>query len=159
MMIVVGKVGAPHGIKGWWRIHSFTHDPSSLATFFPLFLDEETCIEAWNVFKPTAHPKVFLGHWSSITSRDQASLWTGSLLKIAREKLPKLDVLDNSYYAADLQGLEVYTIDKRYRGRVRALHNFGGGDIVEIENEKETFMISFQQVQEVNNSFLLIKEP
>ncbi|MEI5617648.1 ribosome maturation factor RimM, partial [Streptomyces brasiliscabiei] len=32
-MIVVGKLGAPYGIKGWLKVHSFTDDPQGIFEF------------------------------------------------------------------------------------------------------------------------------
>jgi 16S rRNA processing protein RimM len=52
-------------------------------------------------------------------------------LYIPRARLPKIDEED-TYYHADLIGLDVVTPEGVRIGTVHALHNFGAGDIIEI---------------------------
>ena len=57
--------------------------------------------------------------------------------------LPSSD--DGEYYHADLLGINVYEPDGKKMGVVKAMHNFGAGDIVEVaivETEK-TVLIPF----------------
>src|SRR5690606_34776785 len=52
-------------------------------------------------------------------------------LFVPRDRLPEIDE-DDTFYYADLVGLEAVTPDGTALGRVSAIHNFGAGDIVEI---------------------------
>ena len=57
--------------------------------------------------------------------------------------LPSTD--DGEYYHADLLGLIVYNRDGKKMGVVKAMHNFGAGDIVEvaITETENTVLIPF----------------
>ena len=48
-----------------------------------------------------------------------------------RERLPAIEEAD-TFYHADLIGLDVVAPDGAQIGTVHALHNFGAGDIIEI---------------------------
>lgn len=32
--VILGKVGAVYGVKGWVKIHSFTQDPEAILDYF-----------------------------------------------------------------------------------------------------------------------------
>jgi len=73
----------------------------------------------------------------------QAEVLKGTELFIKRKSLPNTD--DGEYYHADLLALNVYEPDGKKMGVVKAMHNFGAGDIVEVaigETEK-TVLIPF----------------
>ena len=67
----------------------------------------------------------------------------GTELFIKRKVLPQTD--DEEYYHADLLGLNVYNRDGKKMGVVKAIHNFGAGDIVEvvIAETENTVLIPF----------------
>ena len=33
--VILGKVGAVYGVKGWVKIHSFTDEPEAILDYFP----------------------------------------------------------------------------------------------------------------------------
>ncbi|HKS64657.1 MAG TPA: ribosome maturation factor RimM, partial [Xanthobacteraceae bacterium] len=60
-----------------------------------------------------------------------AEALTNTRLYVARAKLPK--PADDEFYHADLIGLAATTADGAAFGTVKAVHNFGAGDLLEIE--------------------------
>jgi 16S rRNA processing protein RimM len=68
---------------------------------------------------------------------------TGIELYVPRDRLPSLDD-DGTYYHHDLIGLAAQTKDGAPLGTVRALHNFGAGDVIEIGMDGgDTMMLPF----------------
>ena len=63
-----------------------------------------------------------------------------------RDRLPAIEEED-TYYHADLVGLDVVTADGAQVGTVHALHNFGAGDIIEIMplGSGEPMMLPFNE--------------
>jgi 16S rRNA processing protein RimM len=49
---------------------------------------------------------------------------------VARDRLPSPE--EDEFYHADLLGLDVVTTEGKALGTVRALHDFGGGEMLEI---------------------------
>jgi 16S rRNA processing protein RimM len=66
-----------------------------------------------------------------VADREAAERLTNLRLYVARERLPK--PADDEFYYADLIGLSAVTADGTPFGTVKALHNFGAGDLLEIE--------------------------
>ena len=54
------------------------------------------------------------------------------MLCVPRDTLPALDDA-NDFYHADLIGLKAQTADGAVLGTVRAVHDFGAGDLLEID--------------------------
>ena len=78
-------------------------------------------------------------------SRSAAEKLRGTTLTVPREALPPL--LEGEYYHTDLIGLAAATAGGVALGEVIAVHNFGAGDVIEIERPSEngkpgkTFMV------------------
>jgi len=69
-----------------------------------------------------------------ITTREQAVALKGTQLFVPRELLPEPE--EDEFYYADLIGLEVKTTTGKRLGVVRAVHDFGAGDMLEIQPAK-----------------------
>lgn len=82
---------------------------------------------------------------AEVESRSAAEKLRGTTLTVPREALPPL--LEGEYYHADLIGLAAATAGGVALGEVIAVHNFGAGDVIEIERPSEngkpgkTFMV------------------
>ena len=66
-----------------------------------------------------------------VNDRDAAEKLRNIELYIPRARLPTIEEAD-TFYHADLVGLDAITPDGARVGTVHALHNFGAGDIIEI---------------------------
>jgi 16S rRNA processing protein RimM len=66
-----------------------------------------------------------------VPDRDAAERLTNLRLYVSRERLPKPAA--DEFYHADLVGLTVTRQNGETVGTVKAVHNFGAGDLLEIE--------------------------
>ena len=66
-----------------------------------------------------------------VADRNAAEALRGLKLYILRDSLPEPD--DDEFYLADLIGLTVETADGELLGKVRAVQDFGAGDLLEIQ--------------------------
>ncbi|MGB6998476.1 MAG: ribosome maturation factor RimM, partial [Pseudolabrys sp.] len=73
----------------------------------------------------------FVARIAGVNDRDAAEKLRNIELYIPRARLPKIEEAD-TFYHADLVGLDAITPDGARVGTVHALHNFGAGDIIEI---------------------------
>jgi 16S rRNA processing protein RimM len=127
--ICVARIGAAHGVRGEVKLWSFTEDPAAVAHYGPLETQDGTrCfeIEALRVAKDH-----FVARIAGVNDRDAAEKLRNIELYIPRARLPKIEEAD-TFYHADLVGLDAITPDGARVGTVHALHNFGAGDIIEI---------------------------
>ena len=66
-----------------------------------------------------------------VNDRAAAEALKGVKLTVERKALPATD--DGSYYHADLIGMAVDLASGPALGKVKAVYNFGGGDMIEVE--------------------------
>ena len=128
--ICVARIGAAHGVRGEVKLWSFTEDPAAVATYGPLETQDGAQRFEIEALRPAKDH--FVARIAGVGDRDAAEKLRNLELFIPRARLPKIDDADTFYYA-DLIGLDAVTLDGTRVGTVQALHNFGAGDIVEIK--------------------------
>lgn len=138
--VQMAVIGAPHGVRGEVRVKTFTGDPLALGDYGPLrSADGRTFTVA--AIRPAK--TVVVVRFREIASREAAEAATGTELFIDRSALPD-DLDDDEFYHADLIGLVVRDETGSSIGKVAAIQNFGGGDIVEVALAgRRTVMIPF----------------
>ena len=125
----VGAVIGAHGTKGEVRVKTFTLKPEDLGAYGPLSTDDgrNLSIAALRAGKPGE----VVVRFQEIADRNAAEALKGRQLSVPRAALPAPEA--DEFYHADLVGLAVEDKDQAPIGRVRGLHNFGAGDVMEIE--------------------------
>ena len=126
--VCLGVVTAPHGVQGAVRIKSFTEEPEDVARYGPL--TDETGVRRFELRLIGAGKGVVIARLSGVEDRNQAEALRGLRLYLPRSALPQTEA--EEYYHADLIGLEAVLGDGTPVGRVRAIHDFGAGDTLEL---------------------------
>lgn len=128
-LVLMGRIGAAHGIKGEVRIQSFTADPVQIAAYSPL----QTSESGQTITIKSARPakNVIVAKLEGITDRNAAEKLNGVELYTTRDQLPPEDDEDD-FYQTDLIGLEARLKDGKVLGKVIAMPNFGADDLIEI---------------------------
>ena len=90
-----------------------------------------------NWVKP--HSKVDLLSLKGIETRDQAQALIGSELFIEKAQLPHLD--EGNYYWFDLIGLEVFSTDNNYPGRLHSIIQTGSNDVYVVKKDENEILI------------------
>lgn len=122
-------VGA-HGVHGAMRVKSFGDDPLALDQYGALTDASGTAQFDLTMVKPDkAGARIKI---KGITTREAAAAMKGTQLCVARAQLPKLDE-DEAFYHADLIGLRAETADGAHLGHITGVHNFGAGDLLDID--------------------------
>ena len=121
-------VTAPHGVQGAVRIKSFTEQPEDVAGYGPL--TDEAGLRRFELRVVGAGKGVVIARLSGVEDRNQAEALRGLRLYLPRSALPQTEA--EEYYHADLIGLEAVLGDGTPVGRVRAIHDFGAGDTLEL---------------------------
>ena len=126
--VCLGVVTGPHGVQGALRIKSFTEEPEDVARYGPL--TDETGVHRFDLRLIGTAKGVVIARLSGIEDRNQAEALRGLRLCLPRSALPQTEA--EEYYHADLIGLEAVLGDGTLVGRVRAVHDFGAGDTLEL---------------------------
>ncbi len=140
--VLVGRIGAAHGIKGEVRLVSFMAEPKAIGTYGPLNDESGTRRFEIAALRPVKD-NIFIARFSGIATRDAAETLNNLDLYLPRAALPA--AADDEFYHADLIGLTALDSAGAEIGRVTDVLNFGGGDILEIApvGGGETLLLPF----------------
>ena len=141
-----------------FRIKTFTETPAALTDYAGL-TDEQGQTVRLSVKEVRAD--LLIATIEGVGDRDAAQALKGTRLYIPRAALPEAG--EEEYYHADLIGLAVERVGGVPIGVVKAVHDFGAGDVLEIAAEHETLMLPFTRdaVPEVDlaNGRLVVDPP
>ena len=129
-LILVGRVGGAFGVRGEVRISAYTQDPLALSRYGPLRREDGSI--ALTLVSARAAKDGVIARTREIDSKEAADALRGLRLFVAREALPPVEDEDD-FYLADLIGLAACTPDGIALGAVKAVHNFGAGDLLELD--------------------------
>jgi 16S rRNA processing protein RimM len=129
--VCLGQIGAAHGVRGEVRLHSFTAEPSAIVDYGPLQTEDGRILEIEAMRPAKDH---FVARLNGIRDRDAAAALTNTKLYVPRERLPATQEPDE-FYHADLIGLAALDRAGTAIGTVVAVHNFGAGDLIEVQPE------------------------
>lgn len=135
--VVIGKLGATYGIKGWLKVNSFTEATEDILSYKPWYIEDKT---EWKPFKISAgrpYGKGVIIHIAGFDTPEQARLFTGKKIAIKRSQLPTL--LKQEFYWSDLIGLTVVNSQQQTLGIVTSLIETGSNDVLVLKdsNNKE----------------------
>ncbi len=140
--ILVGRFGAPHGVRGELRLQSFTQDPAAIGRY-GILADASGRRRFEIAALRTVKDNLFVARIAGILDRTAAEELTNMELFVAREALPLPD--DDEFYLADLIGMAVVDVEGTEVGHVLSVPNYGAGDILEIApaGGGETLLLPF----------------
>lgn len=133
--IIIGCLGAVHGLKGWMKVNSFTQPNHNIFSYNPWLLHLS---DDWLPIKITQfshHGKNLIAHIPGYDDCDSARALVHTEIAIYREQLPKLP--KGEFYWTDLEGLTVINEQGVYLGVVDYLLNTGANDILMVEGKKQ----------------------
>ncbi len=137
-MIVLGRITAPFGIRGWVNIQVYGDDPQAWAQMpcWWLGAEEGAADAAWQTrqlaeCKP--HGKGLVARFVGIEDRNAAEHLSRLYVGAPREVLPK--TAKNEFYWADLIGLDVVNLAGERLGCVAELVRTGAHEVLDVRDE------------------------
>jgi 16S rRNA processing protein RimM len=161
-LLLMGRIGAAHGIKGEVRIQSFTEDPLALVDYGPLTTNKPGLTIRILAARTTTN--VLVARLEGVNDRNAAEKLNGVELYVDRALLPETDDEDD-FYHADLIGLRAQLIDGTVLGEVSAVPNFGAGDLLEVRDARsgDTYLYPFTKAVvpavHLKDGYLVIEPP
>ncbi|MFN3721472.1 MAG: ribosome maturation factor RimM [Paracoccaceae bacterium] len=139
--ICVGTIAGAFGVQGEVRLKSYCVDPEAIASYGPLYSADGIRSFSVKLTRPVAGG---LGaRVAGVTTKDQADALRGIDLYVDRDCLPSLP--DDEFYHSDLIGLDIFDTGGVRLGSLRAVHNHGAGDLLEVyaPTRKQPLLIPF----------------
>jgi len=126
--VLVGSVGAPHGVRGDMRLKSFTENPVSIFKFADMRLGADG--KPVTLAKKGRSKDGFIVHMEGVDTPEAVSALVGRELYVHRDALAPAG--KDEYYLSDLIGLEARSESGDKIGVVDAVENFGSEDLIEL---------------------------
>ena len=122
--IIIGKIVAPHGVRGDIRILPLTEKPE-------LFLDLEYLLleggKKLTVKNARFQKRMILVTTKEVTSMNEAELLRDKNIYIKAEDLPELE--EDEFYVADVVGIPVYDLEGNQIGTFKDSLSTGSNDV------------------------------
>lgn len=139
-MVVLGRITAPYGVRGWVRLHAFGDDPARWQEIPRWWLGADPAeFSAWRACVPQAlrpQGKDWLAKLTGVDDRSGAEALVGQYVGAPRASLPPTE--DDEYYWADLVGLQVVNERQEPLGRVAEMMEAGAHAVMRVtEGEGE----------------------
>lgn len=138
-MIVLGRITAPFGVRGWVKVQIFGDDLPALATMPRWWLasEEQAAETAWQsglLAECKPHGKGLVARFVGIEDCNAAEKMIGLFIGAPREALPK--TAKNEFYWADLVGLDVVNLVGERLGRVTELVRAGAHEVLDVRDDE-----------------------
>ena len=127
--IVIGRVGAAHGIHGELRIIPLTDFPER----FPALREVMVGDELLHIESVKPQGKNFLMRFREYAVREDAQRLTGRLLTVARAEAAPLD--EGEYYVFDIVGRTVDDEEDNELGTVENVLRTGSNDVYAVRSD------------------------
>jgi 16S rRNA processing protein RimM len=123
--LIVGKIGAPYGVKGWVKINSYTDESTGIFDYAPWKLSDGKTyqVEQWRY-----SGKALVAKIDGIETRDDAERIKNCDVSISAEQLPALE--GDDFYWRDLIGMQVETLEGYGLGTVKEMFETGANDVM-----------------------------
>ena len=140
-LILLGRIAGAFGVRGEVRITAYGDDPLALLSYGTLLREDGS--PGLTLTSGRAAKGGLVARAREVETREQAEALRGVRLYVAREALPEPE--EDEFYYADLIGLCVETTEGAGLGKVKAVQNFGAGDMLEVDpgQGRATFYLPF----------------
>lgn len=135
-LVVVGSLGAPHGVRGWIKVNSALVPPASLLDFDTWLLADGP--DAWtqvDIKSSRSAGRTLTVLLDACEDRDTAASLTGLEIALPRAALPPAE--EGEYYWQDLLGMQVVNLEGFELGTIKDLMETGANDVLVLEGPQE----------------------
>ena len=135
-LIVIGKITAVFGIKGWVKIHSYTDPIENLLAYESCYLERNGVWEPLQFEAAKFHGKGLIGLIEGVSDREQAQLYCQCQIAMPIADMPELT--EEDFYWHQLEGLKVYTSgpqgEQLLLGTVHHMMETGANDVLVVRS-------------------------
>ncbi|MBX3662729.1 MAG: ribosome maturation factor RimM [Burkholderiales bacterium] len=137
-LVVMGRVLAPYGVRGWVKVQPYTQRPEGLLDYPEWQLQRDGISQSRTVEAARVHGGAVVAKLQGIDDRDQAAQLRTMQVAVSRDEFPVLQ--PGEYYWADLVGLTVSNEAGVVLGRVTEVFDTGANDVLVVEGERERLL-------------------
>ncbi|MGB4439346.1 MAG: ribosome maturation factor RimM, partial [Sedimentibacter sp.] len=137
-----------HGVKGCMKCLSLTDDMERFDELEYIYTEKDD--KKRKISNVWYKKRLIFLQLEGIDDINVAETFRDTFISILEDQLRELP--DDSYYLFDLEGMEVYSTDGEYIGKVSIVYQTGANDVYEVVNKNKSFLIPAVKdvVKEVN---------
>jgi len=124
-----------YGVKGWIKVHSYTHPRENIVNFRRWTLCRGDDQAPVSVVNGRVQGRTVVAKLREIDDRDVARALIGAEITVERDDLPPCE--PDEYYWADLEGLGVRNVSGDDLGHVDYLFSTGAHDILVVAGDRQ----------------------
>ncbi len=129
----MGRVGAPHGLRGAIRIHPFTRSLMSLADFRFWWIGSLKKKQRFELNKTKVSQDGLITTFNEVADRTQAEELKGKSVYVPRALFPEL--AEGEFYWVDLIGLGVVNLRGENLGKINHLLETGANQVIVVRDK------------------------
>lgn len=129
----IGQIVNTFGIKGMVKVKPFTDNIERFSNLEKIYIKNKSGQTEYKIQEVKYHKNMVLIKFEGIENPGQADLLRNSYLIVDRETEEPLEA--GRYYIVDMIGLDVFTDDNEYLGKLEDIYNTGSNDIYVVKNE------------------------
>lgn len=133
--MILGRIAAPYGVKGWVRVVPFTAATGNLLRYRSWWMGHGERWEERQVAQARVHGAAVVAQLLGCEDRDAAKALRGKEVAVPRAALPAAK--ENEFYWADLFGLKVVNVFGLELGVVVRIFETGANDVLVVRGERE----------------------
>lgn len=134
-LVVMGRIVAPFGIKGWVKIQTYTATPRNLTGYPTWSLGRDGQWQERAVEDSKPQGQMVVAKFAGMEDRDAAAALKGFEVAVPRDALPAPE--PGEYYWSDLLGLRVENMQGQQFGTVDRMMETGANDVLVVVGERE----------------------
>ena len=134
--IILGKISGVFGVKGWVKVYSHTEPREGIVNYSPWYIKQRDGWQPIKVKNGKKQAKTVIAQLENINDRNQAETLIGLEIAVKPEQLPSLP--EGEYYWADLENLQVNTIEGVEVGQVDYVFATGANDVLMVKKQDGT---------------------
>ena len=131
--IILGKLGKPHGLKGFLYIRYYGDNPKSLLNFSQIYSEESLLGTVDKIAELNDRVTI---HISGINTRNSAEILRDKEIYVQEDQLPALD--NGEAYFYQLENLIVKNKQDEILGLVDYIMPTGANDVLVVKPSKES---------------------
>jgi 16S rRNA processing protein RimM len=140
----MGRISAPHGVKGWIKVQPFTAEARSLLDYPAWWIGGAGGWQEHALASGKTQGGTVLARLEGCEDREAAAALKGRTVAVPRAALPPARA--EEYYWADLIGLRVVNAAEEDLGRVTAVMQTGANDVLVVGDGRERLIPFIAQV-------------
>ena len=128
----IGQIVNTNGLKGVVKINPFTDDVTRFEKLKTVYIERGKELKEFEIEEVRYQKKQVLVKFKNIDTIEDAQKYRECYIKINRKDAVKLP--EDTYFIADLIGLDVYTVDNELIGKIEDVFSTGSNDVYVVKN-------------------------